>query len=262
MMRKRHPSGLAFVALLIASCSLAEPSASVAPGASSLPAADECTPVDIRAPSGTRVDLTGQWRASDEGVYDIHQRGSCLYWVGMSQIPGFEPGEHWAQVFIGTVRSDFMVVGRWGDVPFNPSIPTNELFYGSLTLVIDFDESGDVERPILRVIEGDFGPNWVLVQEESLSAPTELLGTFGGTVSTTVGDDVACPWIEANGEHYELIGSAEWRIRTSPLSVQTGDGRIVARIGDPIRVVGQLSAALGSGCTETAVLVEALDPTP
>jgi hypothetical protein len=261
MTKKRRRAGLAFVAVLIASCSLTAPTASLPPGASVPPGANECSPVDLRAPSGTRVELTGRWRSSDEGVYDIHQRGSCLYWMGMSHFPGFEPGEHFVNVFIGTVRNDFTIVGRWGDVPFNPNLTTDELFYGSLTLLIDFDESGDVEHPILRVTGGNFGP-WVLVLEESLSAPTELLGTFGGTVTSTAGDDVACPWIESNGEHYELIGSAEWRIRTSPLSIQDRAGHIVARIGDPIRVTGRLSGALGSGCTETAVLIEELDPTP
>jgi hypothetical protein len=162
-------------------------------------------------------------------------------------------------VFVGTVRRDFTIVGRWGDVPFNPSIPSNFLGFGSMTLRIDFDQSGEVERPVLRVVDasGGFGGSvWVL--EESLSAPTDLEGSFGGTVT----GDSGCAWIESDGERYELIGSGVWRIRNVPLSVQDQTGHIVARIGDPIRVLGQLSAPLGSGCTETAIVVEDLDPTP
>ena len=205
--------------------------------------------------------LTGRWRGNDEGVYDIHQRGSCLYWMGMSHFPGVEPGEHFVNVFIGTLRSDFTIDGRYGDVPFNPSIPSEFLGYGSLTLRIEFEQSAEVEGPKLRATGGDLvGLVWV--REESLPAATDLQGTFGGTVSSTVGEDVACPWIESNGEHYELIGSAEWRIRTSPLSIQDQAGHIVARIGDPIRVSGRVAPALGSGCTDTAILVEELDPTP
>ena len=205
--------------------------------------------------------LTGRWRSNDEGVYDIHQRGSCLYWVGMSHFPGFEPGEHFTNVFIGTVRGDFTIDGRYGDVPYNPSIPSEDLGYGPLTLRIEFEQSAEVESPVLQAIGGDlFGLVWV--REESLPAAIDLQGTFGGTVSSTVGDDVACRWIESNGEHYELIGSAEWRIRTSPLSIQDQAGHIVARIGDPIRVSGRVAPALGSGCTDSAILVEELDLTP
>lgn len=251
---------MATVALL-AACNLMSTTPSVEPGASAQPEASECSPVDLRAPSGSRVALTGSWRSNDHGVYDIYQRGSCVFWLGMSQDPGSQPGSNWTNVLVGTVRNDFTIVGRWGDVPFNPSITTDNLFYGRVTIRIEFEQSAEVERPMLRATGGDlFGLVWV--REESLPAPIDLQGTFGGTVSSTVGDDLACPWIESNGEHYELIGSAEWRIRTSPLSIQDQGGHIVARIGDPIRVSGRVAPALGSSCTDTAILVEELEPTP
>ena len=46
------------------------------------------------------------------------------------------------------------------------------------------------------------------------------------------------------------------------LKVQDRLGNIAARIGDPIRVVGRESPVLGSGCTESAILVEELNPAP
>ena len=83
---------------------------------------------------------------------------------------------------------------------------------------------------------------WVL--EESLSAPMDLMGTLGtGLVAGST-----CTWIDVNGERYELIGEAA-----------SGTG---ATPGAPVRVHGQLSAAIGPGCTEMAVVVEELDPTP
>jgi len=253
----RRLTVIGILAILAASCSLADPTGSDAPPASGVPEDSECSPIDILAPSGTRVVLTGHWRSNDLGVYDIHQKGSCLYWLGMSQDISGEPGSGFANVFVGTVRNDFTIVGRWGDVPFLATAVT--LSHGTMTLWIDFDQSGEVERPVLREVDmtGSFGGSvWVL--EESLSAPTDLQGSLGGTVT----GDSACPWIESNGERYELIGSGEWRIREAPLSVQTDDGRILARVGDPIQVRGRLSSELGSGCTEEAILVEELDPTP
>lgn len=257
------------------------PTPSIEPGASVQGEASECPPVDLFAPSGTRVSLTGVWRSNDFGLYTIHQDGTCLYWMGMSNDSGTGPGELWTNVFIGTVHSDFTVVGRWGDVPFNADeqcqrfgigagtqLLCDRLGRGTMTVEISFDQSGGREYPVLREIAstGPFGGSvWVL--EESLSADTDLGGIFSGNVAQE------CNWIESNGQRYELIvggfrsdlralGGTGWVIRADPLSVQTLDGQIVARVGDPIRVSGQLSAALGSECTDQAILVEELDPTP
>lgn len=249
---------IAAITTLSAACNLAQPASSVTPGASIQPVAGACSSIDIRAPSGTRVELSGVWRSNDLGLYHIHQEGSCLYWMGMSQGIGFAPGTGWTNVFVATIHSDLTIVGRWGDVPFSLSAVGESLSDGILTLRIDFDLSGGEEHPILRYIGGATwigGGTWVL--EETLPASTDHQGTFGGRT-----EEPACVWIESGGERYELVGSAEWRIRLAPVSVQSQDGQIVARIGDPIRVRGRLAATLGSGCTEQAILVEELDPTP
>ncbi len=175
----------------------------------------------------------------------------------MSQDRGSGPGHDWTNVFTGTIGSDFTISGDWGDVPFNPVHSTNHLSNGSLLLEIDFDESGEVERPVLRRVaeSGDFGgATWVL--EESLSDPVELAGIFGGD------DGLQCVWVEADGERVEMVGSGAWIYRSPPLSIQDDTGHILARIGDPIVVRGQLSTVLGGRCTETSILVDELDPTP
>jgi len=249
------------LAIVAASCSAADPTASLAPGESVAPESSECAPVNIVGPSGALVDLTGVWRSNDSGFYDIHQRGSCLYWMGMSHYPGTEPGEFWTNVFIGTVGSDFTIIGRWGDVPFYPGIPSDWLGFGSMTLQIDFDQSGEVERPVLRAVSrtgGFSGSAWVLA--ESL-APVELDGILGSNADNLL--QTGCVWIESNGERYELIGGGAWIIRIDPpLRVEDESGRVVAREGDALRIQGPVSEALGTNCVENAILVEELDPAP
>lgn len=243
--------------MLATACGTGTPSSSAIPGASAPSATRNCSSISVLTPSGARVQLTGVWRGNDQGVYDILQRESCINWLGMSQDVGFGAGDIWTNVFIGTVNSDFTISGRWGDVPFNPAISSDQLGIGSLLLHIDFDRSTGVERPVLRTVEqtGFFGGT-VWVQQESLPAATDLDGLFGGI------EDQACVWVEANGERVELVGSGQWVYRDPPLSVQDASGHIAARVGDPIRVHGRLAPMLGSGCADSAILVDALDPIP
>lgn len=253
-MRVRPLAVIGVAAFLSASCSLADSIVSPAPGASEevaasvlpvVPDAAECPPVRILSPSGTTVDLTGFWISSHVGVFAVRQRDSCLYWLGMNRDPVRGNGSQWTNIFFGTVRSDFTIVGRYGDVPIRDS-PIGGLNHAPLTLRIEFDQSGDVDYPVLRAVDatGQVLRQFTWVLEDSLSAPMDLVGTFGtGLVAGST-----CTWIDVNGERYELMGDA---------ALGTG-----AMPGASVRVHGQLSAAIGTGCTELAVVVEELDPTP
>lgn len=248
------------IGVLIAACNPTQPAGSLAPGASA-EESRECPPIDIRGLSGTPVDLTGVWRSNDLGIYDLHQIGSCVYWLGMSQYGGEEPGSSWTNVFTGTVQSDLTIIGRWADVPFNPEA-IEYLSHGTMTLRIGFVDSGGAERPALRVVSvtgGWGGSAWVL--EESLES-VELDGTFGGNADHLL--QTGCLWIESDGQRYELIGDGGWSIRSDPpIRVEEGgSGRVVARAGDPLRIRGRASEALGTNCVENAILIEELDPTP
>ncbi|MEK6192322.1 MAG: hypothetical protein AABM41_08365 [Chloroflexota bacterium] len=259
-MSDRRLAVIGILAFFAAACGLADPTPSLAPGESVQAEDPECRPIDILGPSGTGVVLTGVWRSNDFGVYDLHQTGSCLYWLGMSQYSGEEPGSSWTTVFSGILQSDFTIVGRWADVPFNPDIPADSLGRGTMTLRIGFDQSGEVERPVLRVanVTGGFGGSaWVL--EESLAPAIELDGTFGGNVDPLF--QTGCAWIESNGQRYELIGGEGWEVRgDSPLRLEDGRGHVIARVDDPLRIRGRVSEALGTNCVETAILVEELGP--
>ena len=247
------------ILLLLTACNLEEAAGSVAP-AGSVEEASECSPIDIRGPSGEPVDLTGVWRSNDLGVYDLRQVGSCVYWLGMSQYRGEDPGSSWTNVFAGVLQNDLTISGRWADVPFSPET-IGFLGHGMMTLRIGFVRSGEVERPALRVVSatgGWGGSAWVL--EESL-ASVELEGIFGGNADHLL--QTGCVWIESNGQRYELIGSGGWDIRADPpLRLEDESGRVVALEDDPIRIQGPVSEALGTNCVENAILVEELDPAP
>jgi len=137
-MRSSSPewrTGFAWLALLVAAgmvaCSpVASPAASgpaesasaakPAPGAS----VSECTPIDLRTPTGERLDLTGTWETEKEGtragVYFLHQVGSCLWWSGAypkrDDDLSYGPLNYLTNVFRGTVVPDFTVAGEWIDV--------------------------------------------------------------------------------------------------------------------------------------------------
>jgi hypothetical protein len=109
-----------------------------------------------------------------------------------------------------------------------------------------------VLRSVAESTGGFGGEVWVL--EESLSDPVELAGTFGG--------DDECIWVEVDGERTAMVGTGVWVARNPPISIQDESGHILARVGDPIAVRGELSTVLGDRCSETSILVEELDPTP
>ena len=241
---------------LLAACTPGGPSGSPSPGASVSQAAAECAPIDLRSPSGSGVQLTGVWLSTEPGVIDILQRGSCVYWVGT--FLDSQAGLEHVSAFTGTIRSDFRITGRFGYVPFDPQVPSEDLLDGSAELRIDFDRTGEAEHPVLRGRWGDWS-GMALVPEEAASAPIDIEGTFGFADNP----QQRCYWVEANGQRFELHGTGDLVIRHEPPSVQDWLGHILAREGDPIRVHGRVSAALGSGCgADTSIMVETLDATP
>lgn len=229
----------------------------IPPGASDQPAAQECPDLDLLDPSGSAVDLTGTWQANDFGLYDLHQDGSCLYWLGMSRYADSEPGEYWTNVLYATIRTDFSIAGHWGSVPH---LPESDLGNGEITLEIGFESSADGSSPFLRAVNatGGFGGTaWVPV--EALPAAVELEGTFGGNYDHLL--QTGCFWLESGTDRFELIGSGGLDIRGDPpLRVEDSRGRVLARVGDPIRAQGRVSASLGTNCVESAILVDELIP--
>ena len=212
-----------------------------------------CPAIDLRTPAGDRVSLTGQWRANDFGEYYLSQHDSCLFWMGRSPaLLDLPVGHFWDNVFTGRIGSDFTIEGSWGDVPLSdqPSLGN-----GELTLGIDFFEANGTSWPTLHLIAqrpGETFGGQDFVPEASLPALTEYVGTYGY-------DTPDCPWVEVDGDRYEIT---EWQYDIARDGQIIGDGsQVLVRPGDPIRVEAQISASLGPNhCQPSSMLVWDLQP--
>jgi len=242
-----RPRGILAVLLLtiaLGACTPASPDAS-ASGSTPPGEAASCSPLDLNGPSGTHFLLTGVWRANSGGRYYLHQQGSCLYWFGSSQDLSREQGSNWANIFFGHIGSDFSIVGDWGDVPYTSGASMNS---GTLSLVIDFDESGPIDYPILHQTgsTGGFGDGaWQL--EDTLPAATELVGTVGYNQGSD--QEVSCIWMDSGGSRYELL------VGFPPDHPPPADGTSV-------RVVGRLAPVLGGPCAPQTILVDTFEALP
>ena len=74
-----------------------------------------CLSIDLLLPSGEPLDLTGTWGGGST-IHHVRQVGDCVWWVGISDLPGEAPGESWMNSFQGHVKSDFTLSGIWADV--------------------------------------------------------------------------------------------------------------------------------------------------
>jgi hypothetical protein len=224
-----------------------------------VPVSEACPALDLRLPNGEPLELTGQWQADDFGIYYFSHVQSCLHWLGQSQIPNEEPpGSFWTNVFIGRIESDFTVEGPWSDVPYGDVRPPDEpLNNGVLTLEIEFVEVDGVTRPTLHLtndatLHGVGSHDFVPL--DSLDPRAEFTGTYG------YDNDPVCPWLDVNGQRYEL-NQWQWLIAEEG-QILTEDG-ILARPGDQIRVEAQISAPLGPlRCQASAMLAWDLAPAP
>lgn len=97
-------------------------------------AGESCPPVQLLAPDGTPVDLSGTWSGNDGGLYYLKQIGSCVWWSGVSDFDGQYPGESWIMTFKGQVVPEGVISGDFVDVKStNPGS-------GTLTIEIRAEE--------------------------------------------------------------------------------------------------------------------------
>ena len=109
-------------------------------------AVGRCAPVDLRTPTGERIDLTGTWVTEKEGTRGggIRQIGDCLWWSGGYPDPSEDAGRSYYQinVFRGTIDTDFTVDGEWADL--RQSVVEVPLGGGGRSsLAIEFTTAGD-----------------------------------------------------------------------------------------------------------------------
>lgn len=143
-----RPSWLLLVAMAIVTTACFGTSSS--PGTSADPdasaeAPQACSNIDLRTPSGERIDLNGSWAISDrKTIAYVYQSGSCVWWVGgfaTSETPQeyqFD-GLGWrTMVFRGEIASDFTVSGDWSTVRGGPTTT-----WGTATMQITWDGNGE-----------------------------------------------------------------------------------------------------------------------
>lgn len=115
---------LAAATLLGAGCSASQPpSPSVVPSESPVQAAGNlppgCSPIDLRTPSGQRIQLDGTWTevgtAGELMTWWIRTQGNCVWGAGyLEDVPGegtFEARPDHVQSLRGRIGSDFVITG-------------------------------------------------------------------------------------------------------------------------------------------------------
>ena len=101
-----------------------------------------CSPNPITFDSTATFDLTGAWAADDGGIYYVRQRGTVIWWNGMSSRddPPTALGREWNNVGRGEVQKDLSIHADWVDVP-RGGIDG----YGTVVFQIGPDAAGNVQ---------------------------------------------------------------------------------------------------------------------
>ena len=99
-----------------------------------------CTPTPIKF-DAKAIDLTGAWAGDDGGIYYVRQRGTVVWWNGMSSRDGPPQtlGRDWNNVGRGEIK-DLTIVADWVDVP-RGGIDG----YGIVDFKIGADSAGNIQ---------------------------------------------------------------------------------------------------------------------
>jgi hypothetical protein len=99
-----------------------------------------CTPTPVKFDPKV-IDLTGAWAGDDGGIYYVRQRGTVVWWSGMSSRDGAPEGlgRDWSNVGRGEIKN-LTVVADWVDVP-RGGIDG----YGQVDFKIGADSAGNIQ---------------------------------------------------------------------------------------------------------------------
>lgn len=148
------------VLTLLIGCTATTSPGSGGPSAAASPNTDQgsagtCRPIDLRSPTGERIDLTGTWEG---GIFLHHVRqvGDCVWWIGYARWPGTEPGELATLTFFGLLASDFTLSGNWTTIvrPSGPGAYYNGPQEGGVAFTIRFDPDTGGATVLARVGAG------------------------------------------------------------------------------------------------------------
>jgi hypothetical protein len=112
-----------------------------------------CEPIDLRAPTGERIELNGAWAevgtAGDLMTWWIRTEGDCVWGAGyIDEVPpegSDDARPDQVQSLAGRLGSDLVITGEiisLGALPFGA--PGDPLRYSPLRMLIDVDDAGDI----------------------------------------------------------------------------------------------------------------------
>jgi hypothetical protein len=108
-----------------------------------------CTSIDLRAPSGEVVDLTGEWAGDgvltgDNEVASLSQIGDCVYGtVSGRSLFGDPPGAYQVSTVLrGRIAHDFTIAFEVVVVKQAPFLGFAE--YSEVPMLVDWDEDGRI----------------------------------------------------------------------------------------------------------------------
>jgi hypothetical protein len=127
------------------------PTETLAPAVGNLPPG--CAPIDLRAPSGERIELAGTWTEVDTTgqvmTWWIRTLGNCVWGAGyIEDAPPegtFEARPDHVQSLAGVLESDFVITGEivlLGALP--TGAPGNPPRYSPLRIFVEFNEAGEI----------------------------------------------------------------------------------------------------------------------
>jgi hypothetical protein len=135
--------------LLMSGCGpLTSPSPSDQPSASPSEAAlsglpPGCGPIELRGPSGKRVELDGQWievdRVGEPMTWWIRTQGDCVWGNGLADVETLGP--HQVQGLSGVIGSDFVITGEI--LMLGPSDEATTP-YSPLRMLIEFGAADEI----------------------------------------------------------------------------------------------------------------------
>jgi hypothetical protein len=155
--RRRPPLivGLGAPALVLALSSCGSPAAqssTVSPTTSDPGTADACPHIEVRNPSGERIDLNGTWVTELEGfragIYYFRQLGTCVWFSGAYPPPAeveedVGPLGLLTVVFHGSIDPTLRITGDWVDA--RQQFPGHIGPGGTLELRVEFTDEGETQ---------------------------------------------------------------------------------------------------------------------
>jgi hypothetical protein len=120
------------------------PSAAISSAAAASPiplVGGVCTPAPVKFDPNA-IDLTGAWAGDDGGIYYVRQRGTVVWWNGMSSRndPPASLGRNWNNVGRGEINKDLTIVADWVDVPRGGVDG-----YGTVNFKVGADAAGNLQ---------------------------------------------------------------------------------------------------------------------